>query len=796
MELPETSGVSGSDSLRLIPACEGLICFENEQWRPVFLHPSLLILLGISDQDFVRELTSDKPDFLHEEDADSFSLLFYKAAISGGLFRTTVRVRTAGGGYQWTEISLNAELRSGGTIWLGILLSDVNTRIERQQKLDRVYSQLLGVMNSAPGGITAFDTINNRILIPAFVSQGMGKLLRGTEDQLSRAYRSDPYDCIHPEDRGRVIHTVENALRNLTGFRTGMRLRTLDGDYIKVFASATVDSQENHRMLYMAFLDASKDTEDVYMQRQILNMFVRRHYENICLIDGRHGGYRVLTDSRSDGPFLTGSGKDFEKDMEKMIRRCVLPKEQNELIARTRLQSVFSELCQKEDLEYFFTAGGNGQKYRYIRLWLNWLDRETKTIALVSSDVTYEHDRAEETREALSTALLAAEMANEAKSEFLSRMSHDIRTPLNAIIGYIDLSREESICPKAADYLAKAEASSKFLLSLINDILDMSRIESGKLVLKEESFVLSDFLSGISAVIASQCAAKRIQYTCRADGNLHHAYYGDLLKLQQILLNMIGNAVKFTSEDGKIVLSVKEISEGRSVLVRFCVSDTGCGISPEFLPHLFDSFAQERRTLDSEIKGTGLGLAICKSLVEIMHGSIGVESEVGKGSVFTVTLPLRVSNPNEVQEQPAVYPENERDFGGARILLAEDNLMNTEIAKHVLEKVNIKVDTAADGKEACRIFAGSKPGTYKAILMDIRMPVMDGLSATRSIRSMDRSDRDIPVIAMSANAFEEDIREAMSSGMNAYTIKPIDVRQLYATLHRFIRIDARYGGTQ
>jgi signal transduction histidine kinase/ActR/RegA family two-component response regulator len=776
------------DYLRLIPACAGLIRFEHDSWHPVFIHQSLCELLGETEDEFIRELVSPAPGFLHPENADSFSLLFYKAGISGGLFQTTDRVRTAGGKYRWMEISLNVELQISGEILLCILFNDVNIRMERQQKLDRVYSQLLDVMNNTPGGIVAFDTINNRKLIPVFVSQGMNKLLRGTEEELSSAYKHNPYDCIHPDDRGRVIHAVEDALRNLSGFQVNVRLRTVHGEYVQVSATATVDAQENQRMMYMAVLDISTDAEDAHIQKQVLNLFIRRQYENICLIDGKRGGYRVLTEKQMNNPFLSEKGENFEGDMAAMIRRYAPPEEQEPLISHIRIRSILDALKEKEDLEYFCTMEAPGQKRQYKRIWLSWLDRETKTIAMVSSDVTEDHRRAEENRDALISALRAAEQANGAKSEFLSRMSHDIRTPLNAIIGYIEMSMERSECPDIRNYLSKAEASSRFLLSLINDILNMSRIESGKLVLEEAPFGLSAFLDSISAVVSSQCAAKQIRYSCSIEAGTDRVYVGDQLKIQQVLLNLVGNAVKFTPAGGKISLDIRSVTSSNPVLLRFCVKDTGCGISPHFLPHLFEPFAQEKRALDSEIKGTGLGLAICKSLVEMMGGSVSVQSEQGIGSAFIVTLPLRISDEETVNAErvPESGMKGVYDFAGSRILLAEDNAMNTEIARHVLEKVNFQVDAAVNGEEACRMFADSAEGTYQAVLMDIRMPVMDGLAATRTIRAMDRRDRNIPVIAMSANAFEEDAREAMSSGMNAYTIKPIDVQQLYETLRRFI----------
>jgi len=788
MENPISPLENSTEYLRLIPTQAGLFRFEKEGWQPVFIHQSLCEMLGETENDFARELASSVPAFLHPEDAENFSLLFYKACVSGGIYQTVARVRTASGVYRWMEIHLNVELRRGGQNMLCILFSDVNTRMERQQKLDHVYSQLLGVMNNTPGGIAAFDTINNRKLIPVFVSQGLGRLLRGTEEQLSAAYKSNPYDSIHPDDRSRIVHIVEDSLRNLSGFKISMRLRTITGEYVRVSATATVDTQENQRMLYMAILDISADAEDAYIQKQVLDLFVRSQYENICLIAGKCGDYRVLTASYANGPFLADHGDNFEKDMGELIRKCVLPEEQEQMLARLRVSTILEELEKKEDLEYFCTVGTSDQKRQYKKLWLSWLDKHSKTIALVSSDVTEEHNRSEEKREALLTAMRAAEQANAAKSEFLSRMSHDIRTPLNAIIGYIEMSAEQDICPEARDYLSKAEASSRFLLALINDILNMSRIESGKLALKESAFNLEEFMKGISAVVSSQCSEKHIEFECQLEGSLHPVYIGDVLKLQQVLLNIVGNSVKFTPKNGKISLCARELSAEHSDRLCFCVRDTGCGISPEFLPYLFDPFAQEKRALDSEIKGTGLGLAICRSLVEMMGGSISVESKPGAGSAFTVTLPLKTSDAAsaETAVQPQHPSEELQDFHGSRVLLAEDNSMNVEIAKHVLEKAGLCMDIASNGEEACRLFADSKEGTYQAILMDIRMPVMDGLTATREIRTMKRADCNIPIIAMSANAFEEDVREAINSGMNAYTIKPIDVKQLYATLRRFI----------
>ncbi len=663
--------------------------------------------------------------------------------------------------------------------------------MERQQKLDSTYSQLLGVMNNTPGGIVVFDTINNRSLVGSFASQGMGKLLRGTMAQIETIYRRNPYDFVHPDDRESVIRTVEEALRNLSGFQLSMRLRTVPGDYIWVSASGTVDTTENQRILYMSFMDSSTEAEFIHIQTQILNNFVRSQYEHICYIDGMQNTFRVLSSSTSTGFFLPEQGDNFDADMAALVCRAVVPEEQKELLARLCLRDIIGHLQNSDDLEYYCTVSAGDSKLRYKKIWLSWIDKELKTIALVSSDVTEEHKRSEASRAALKTALRAAEQASAAKTEFLSRMSHDIRTPLNAIIGYTEMSLEEpALGASVRDHLTKAEASSKFLLSLINDILNMSRIESGKLALKESAFQMSSFLDAISSIVSSQCAAKSIQYNCSIEGNTHSSYKGDKLKIQQILLNIVGNAVKFTPEGGTISLQVGEVTCGDPPIVRFTVKDSGCGISAEFRKHLFEPFAQERRALDSEVKGTGLGLAICKSLTTMMGGEISVESETGRGSEFKIDLPLHPAENTEVKEKgpgtPAIRAEDLRNFRGKHVLLAEDNPLNREIAQHVLEKANLAVDCAGDGSQACRMFGASSEGFYSAVLMDIRMPVMDGLEAARGIRAMERSDKNIPIIAMSANAFEEDIRLALTNGMNAYTIKPIDVPQLYATLRQFI----------
>ena len=534
------------------------------------------------------------------------------------------------------------------------------------------------------------------------------------------------------------------------------------------------------------------------------------------------------------------------------------------------------------------------------------------------SDVTDSFQHEQENEEKLRLALAAAQQASTAKSSFLSRMSHEIRTPMNAIIG-MDALAAQSLGndEQVSDCISKIGISARYLLSLINDILDMSRIESGKMLLKNERFLFADFIASINTLIYNQAVHKGLDYECLVSPKLEDSYVGDAMKLQQVLINVLGNAVKFTQQ-GKVSLDVHPIAKnGKVTRVRFVVSDTGCGIKSDFLNKLFEPFEQGDESGTTPFGGTGLGLAISKSLVDIMGGTIVVRSIVDVGSEFTITVPLQadpqVVAPLSVQKynftnlqalvvdddliiceqavsvmkeiglccewvtsgreaiskvkqkfaQDKYYqyilidwkmpemdgiettrqirkivgpdvtiiiisaydweaiaadakaaganmlitkplfkanllsalqkarglreeknlPEQQYDFVGKRILLAEDNAINAEIAKRLLEHEHLTVELAANGLKAMEMFVNNPAGYYDAILMDVRMPLMDGLQATTNIRHWNREDaKTIPIIAMTANAFDEDVEKSLAAGMNAHLSKPVEPQLLYQTL--------------
>ena len=403
----------------------------------------------------------------------------------------------------------------------------------------------------------------------------------------------------------------------------------------------------------------------------------------------------------------------------------------------------------------------------------------------------------EAARQSAEKAQKAAEQASIAKSEFLSRLSHEIRTPMNGIIGMTEIARQNSNdSEKVDDCLKKVSLSSKHLMSLINDVLDMSKIESGKIQLKNELFDLRLFLENIENIYSVQAEEKGIDFDISLSGKIDKFIVGDSLRLNQILTNLLSNAFKFTPNGGKIVLGIGELKhEEDTVLLRFSVKDTGIGIKEENLEKIFEAFEQENAEISHKFGGTGLGLSIVRRFSELMGGSVTVHSEYGKGAEFSVDLPFGVTENSQMldwktdktADQSGI--ENKTyDFSGKHILLAEDNELNREIAVELLGAgTGAIIDEAEDGEMAVDIFAASEVNYYDLILMDIQMPHMDGFEATRRIRAMERPDAaKVPIFAMTANAFAEDEEKSRQAGMNAHLSKPLEISAVLAAMNEIL----------
>ena len=382
-----------------------------------------------------------------------------------------------------------------------------------------------------------------------------------------------------------------------------------------------------------------------------------------------------------------------------------------------------------------------------------------------------------------------AQHANQAKTRFLFNMSHDIRTPMNAIIGYTQLLENNLDNKKQAlDYISKLKSSSTILLSLINYILEMTQIESGKLDLKKEIGDLDDLVKNINVVVEPLIKEKKLHYSYHLEIKHHHIIC-DKTKLREIVLNILSNAIKYTPEGGNVELLIQEISfENNKVKYHFIIIDNGIGMKEDFLPHIFEEFAREKTSTESKVLGVGLGLPIVKSLIDMMNGTIQVESKLNKGTKFTVELSfltsLQVENVNERNTSTL-------DFSGKHILLVEDNELNAEIGIELLNTFKVIIDLAKNGEECIKILEKMPEGYYDLILMDIQMPIMDGYEATKIIRSFNNKNAQIPIIAMTANAFEEDRKHALQLGMNEHLAKPVDIEKLKDVLTKYFNHEKR-----
>lgn len=410
------------------------------------------------------------------------------------------------------------------------------------------------------------------------------------------------------------------------------------------------------------------------------------------------------------------------------------------------------------------------------------------SVLLANRDFTEEKKRELEQEEALRQEKIKAEKANEAKSIFLFNMSHDIRTPMNAIVGYSQLMKKELTNPKLIHYQEMIEQSSKLLLSIINNVLDMARVESGKMELDENYEVIGNITQLVCSAFAAEASRKNIEFNIIVNVEHKHIIV-DSTKMQEILSNLISNAIKYTSAGGKVTIDTKELPYDKEgyVLIQTKVSDTGIGMSEEFLPSLFELFTRERNTTLSKIPGTGLGMAIVKNFVDLMNGSIEVESELGKGSTFTITIPHKIANKDYTNRNIKDSNECDIDFMGKRILLAEDNELNAEITTTILSEMGFEVKAVEDGIFCVNEIQHQPANTYDLILMDIQMPNMDGYKATHCIRRLSQPEKaNIPIIAMSANAFEEDKKKAFDVKMNDYITKPIDFQKMEQVLKHIL----------
>ncbi len=527
--------------------------------------------------------------------------------------------------------------------------------------------------------------------------------------------------------------------------------------------------------------------------KNIMDTIIQTDYDFAVAIDARTGmatRFSAYDDFETEFEDLQSDTAKYEDIVRRRAEALVNEDDRRQFMEQTSLEAVLRKLEEEGSYSFTYTMCTQSGDRRYKSLHYCYIDKEYDTILCTRSDVTNIVAEQEKKNEELKAALHMAEEASNIKSDFMARMSHEIRTPLTAIIGLAEIQkRSEKSTPLCREYAEKTLSSAEYLLSLINDILDMSKIESGKIVLADEPFRSSAMLNEINGMIAPQADQKKINYKVVNCTESDFVFRGDETRIKQILLNLLNNAVKFTASGGTVELRYEVLeTAGRKARVRFSVSDSGIGISKQFMGQIFDPFTQEHDGTITAYQGSGLGLAIARNLARLMGGDITVESQIGQGTVFQTTLCLDLAEEETGWKPQKAGQISRADFKGKVFLLCEDHPLNTMVATKLLEAKGAKIIHAKDGRTGARLFEESAVGTFDLILMDIRMPVMDGLTAAKKIRSMDRPDaKTVPIIAMTANAYAEDIEKSREAGMNSHLAKPIEADLLYSTIDQFLR---------
>ncbi|MDD3403687.1 MAG: response regulator [Hespellia sp.] len=613
----------------------------------------------------------------------------------------------------------------------------------------------------------------------------LGELIDGNNADLYFAKTAD-YICGEKnKEEYRTLFNRQSLLNcyNRGDYSVSMEFtRVFDTDRI-YWIKYNVHLMKNPETKEVIAFIVENDTTDENVMKSIMETITRTDYDFFIVVDGTTD--RAVDYTVNSGKKLFIENQSFQKQNERLIRRNVCEEDVERVIEECQISSVLEHVADGNVHKFDFNMRDANGKIRRKQVQLTLITEDRKAYLMTRIDVTGVYEEQIRHQKELEQALVSAKQANLAKSDFLARMSHDIRTPMNAIIGMTELAKDEDNSPKTAEYLRSIDSSSRFLLGLINDILDLSKIESGKIKLLEEPFSIEEFKHNIRIVILPLMKAKHIDFTMNFD---HDAacILTDKLRFTQIYFNLLSNAVKFTQEGGRIEFSCKHIPDrdGKHG-IQCIVRDNGIGMSPEFQKHLFEPFSQENRDTNSTEPGTGLGLAIVKKLVDAMGGSIRVSSAIGKGTEFVVEFYAFTVEADAEKEK--LSGSSEVDISGTHILLVEDNHLNVVVAKRLLERKGCQVEVAANGRQAVQQFSKSTEFFYDAILMDIRMPVMGGIEATGQIRASRRADaKSIPIIAMTADAFVEDQDKTKKAGMNAHLSKPIDPKLLYRTLYSFI----------
>ncbi|MCI2047141.1 MAG: PAS domain-containing protein [Faecalibacterium sp.] len=726
--------------------------------------------------------------YVHPDSVEEYRRLFSPAADENDIKRADVYIKTADRqDYWWERVILTPifDVRGAHLYSIGTTID-----ITEQKNAEQKYRRQMQELSSADS--------------PDLIAKGLYNLTKNrvesyharTEDAVSEA-RVSSYDAglqetarrFFKKDEGQKFLTMFGRRALMQDLRKGetelsleYQRKAKDGTLFWARTQAKLSTDPNGEDV-LCFI-YTYDIDEHKIAQETIQTVIKLDYDYFAVLDCRANNH-ILYSGNEDGTTLLPPLRST--DYEQTVREYSEKNLKGEDVARSIHDMSIANIREQLKTQDSFVSCVNmceaDGSIRRKKMQFSYLDRENEQVLITRMDITDIYEQEQKRLTELRDAAQAVQQANGIKTDFLARMSHDLRTPMNAVIGLTELAKDELSNPQAMEYyISSIHSAGKFLLGLVNDCLDLEKMSANRMELHPGPYTYPAFRQSVTTIIGPLCQAKKIAFFF-ADNTTPYTVQMDAVRFEQIFINLLTNAVKFTPEGGKVeFLICHNVRRGEILSCDFVVRDNGIGMSEDFQKRMFEPFEQESNEITPQSQGTGLGLSIVKNLLELMHGTISVKSEKGKGTEFTVHLDMPILDTTEggLPKAPAGDTTVLKD---KHILLVEDHPLNTEIAKKLLQKKGMVVTCACNGQAALEAFAQSRQGTFDAILMDVRMPVMDGLEATRAIRALARADaQNVPIVAMTANAFEEDVQATKKAGMNEHLSKPIEPDLLYQTL--------------
>lgn len=775
-------------------------CSNKEGYPFLFMSDDFLNTLHWTQKEIETEFDNKLVNMLHPEDRcrleknrDSLRNPYKVGSCQNVIFRLKGK-----DGYHWVSDSYSALKQDSAPFFQGNI-TDVTSFMLDKEKRAEERNQMLTALTMEYSTVVMGDLMENVVVV---VKHDGHMYDHGGLDDFSSEDKMNYTRCLHDfynrvlvkescKDFMDILSPVPfmNALLKNETVELQYQIYPNSNGYESLYARAIRLYDEKHHFRFvMGFrpMDEVRKKENVLeLQREIIEG-ISKDYFSVLLVDLENGQIYLYREAGSNGKRIADFCRSYHDRWTEL-----LPAYAKDLVSDASRDSFLEELSFEKlkscNEDYSFTYEYmSDEGVLYYQACVSYVKKKDRTRAVVigTRDIDDLIKKERLQKEELRKAYIQAENASKAKTDFLNSMSHDIRTPMNVILGYNQLMKKKLSDPALVDYQKKIEQSGNLLLSIINDVLNMARIESGKSVLAQSSESIVDMVEEVSNVFGAMAKEKEIVFDTKMDIK-HKQVLCDSTKVKEILVNLIGNAIKYTPNGGHVTVDVKELECSKEGYGTYQVQiiDTGIGMSESFIPTLFDAFTREAT---GDIIGTGLGMPIVKKLVDMMGGTIGVESVLSKGSTFTITIDHKLGNEEKDKVKQENLFDSKHSLEGKHVLLAEDNELNAEFAKVILEDCGLHVDLARDGLECVSKVIQKPIGTYDFILMDIQMPNMNGYLATQKIRAIPEKNT-IPIIAMSANEFDEDKKKALNVGMDGYISKPIDMDKLQSQIIEILK---------